>query len=266
MNQWYPSSPPTEEKRPRAYAAPRGAASATAISSVVEPAHPNTSQGLVQPCACDGKGYVFGEAGYCPCATGVARQAEEQAWALARIWAEARIPAELAERRIAGWPGDSAVRDYLLTWVSAWQGKQGPSLVLTGRARSGKTGLVLGLAYSLVEQLVAERVPRFALRFVTAYDLMAALSAWQGREERFRQYLECDLLILDDLGREPAWDSNVANLTRVVMHRYNHQLPLMVTSNLSFGEIEARFGKDGDAVTGRLREMARGFVVEGFGE
>jgi DNA replication protein DnaC len=114
--------------------------------------------------------------------------------------------------------------------------------------------------------VVAERVPRFTLRFVTAYDLMAALSAWQGREERFRQYLECDLLILDDLGREPAWDSNVANLTRVVMHRYNHQLPLMVTSNLSFGEIEARFGKDGDAVTGRLREMAQGFVVEGFGE
>ncbi len=95
---------------------------------------------------------------------------------------------------------------------------------------------------------------------------MAALSAWQGREERIKQYLECDLLILDDHGREPAWDSNVANLTRVVMRRYNHQLPLMVPSNLSSGEIEARFGRDGNAVTGRLWEMARGFVVEGFGE
>ena len=134
------------------------------------------------------------------------------------------------------------MRDYLLTWVSAWQGKCGPSLVLTSRARSGKPGLVLWLAYSLVEQVMAERVPCFTLRFVTAYDLMAALAVWQGREERFRQYLECDLLILDDLGREPAWDSNVANLTRVVMHRYNNQLPQMVTSNLSFGEIEVRFG------------------------
>ena len=139
MNQWYPSIPSAEEKRPRAYAAPRGAASATAISSVAGLALPSTSEGAHRICACGGKGYVQGEAGYCPCAAGAARQAEEQSWALARIWNEAAIPAELAERRIAGWPGDSAVRDYLLTWVSAWQGKCGPSLVLTGRARSGKT-------------------------------------------------------------------------------------------------------------------------------
>ena len=201
MNQWYPTNPPAEEKRSVAYAAPRGAASTTAISSAAELAHLNTSQGLIQSCArCGGDGYVFGEEGYCPCAAGIARQAERQSWAIARIWGEAAVPAELVERRIAGWPGDSAVRDYLLTWVSAWQGKHGPSLVLTGRVRSGKTGLVLGLAYALVEQVVAARVPRFTLRFVTAYDLMAALPTWQGREERFRQYLECDLLILDDLG------------------------------------------------------------------
>ncbi len=141
--------------------------------------------------------------------------------------------------------------------------KRWPLLCCLG-GRSGKTGL--GLAYRLVEKTVSEGVPSFTMRFVTAYDLMAALTTWRGREERFKSYLDCDLLILDDLGREPAWDSNVANLTRVVMHRYNHQLPLMATSNLSLGEIEARLGRDGDAVTGRLREMAAGFMVEGFGE
>ncbi len=183
-----------------------------------------------------------------------------------RIWGEAHIPRQLEGRRLETWPGDPAVRDYLLTWLGEWQGASGPSLILTGRARSGKTGMVLGLAYRLVAQVVRERIPRFSLRFVTAYDLMAQLSSWRGREERFREYLTCNLLILDDLGREPAWDSSGSNLTRVVMHRYNHQLPMMVTSNLSFGEIEGRLGRDGDAVTGRLREMAGGFVVEGFGE
>ncbi len=139
---------------------------------MVEPAQRGASQEALQPCVCEGNGYVFGEAGYCPCAAGIERQAEEQSWAIARIWNEARIPAELAEGRTAGWPGDTAVRDYLLTWVSAWQGKCGPSLVLTGWARSGKTGLVLGLAYQLTLQVVAERVPRFSVRFVTAYDLI----------------------------------------------------------------------------------------------
>ncbi len=213
--------------------------------------------------ACQGEGWA-GE-GWCYCPVGTQLAAEDRAWRIQFTWQQAAIPAELTSHRIESWPGAATVRDYLLNWVGWWQGKHGPSLALTGKARSGKTGLVLGLAYRLIEKMVSEAVPRFTMRFVTAYDLMAALTT-RGREERFKSYLDCDLLILDDLGREPAWDSNVANLTRVVMHRYNHQLPLMATSNLSIGEIEARLGRDGDAVTGRLREMAVGFMVEGFGE
>lgn len=64
--------------------------------------------------------------------------------------------------------------------------------MLTGRARSGKIVLGLGLATLLVKQVVAEAVPRFSMRFVTAYDLMTALTSWRGREERFKSYLDCD--------------------------------------------------------------------------
>jgi DNA replication protein DnaC len=118
--------------------------------------------------------------------------------------------------------------------------------------------MALGLAHELVREGAAEEVPKWSMRFVTAYDLMAQLSGYRDRETRFKQYLGCSLLFLDDLGREPAWDTNASNLTKVVMHRYNYQLPMIVTSNLSFGEIGQRRGRNGDAVTGRLREMARG--------
>ena len=111
---------------------------------------------------------------------------------VARTWQQAAIPPELTRRRIETWPGAAPVRDYLLNWVERWQGKQGPSLVLTGKARSGKTGLVLGLAYRLIEKTMIERVPSFTMRFVTAYDLIAALTTWRGREERFKSYLDCD--------------------------------------------------------------------------
>ncbi len=206
---WHSGRYRVEEKLPRTFAVSRTAASAITTSPAV--GCPPLLASLELCPACQGEGWAG--VGRCYCQVGTQLAAEDRAWRIQFTWQQAAIPAELTGRRIETWPGATAVRDYLLKWVERWQGKQGPSLVLTGKARSGKTGLVLGLAYRLVEKTVSEGVPSFTMRFVTAYDLMAALTTWRGREERFKSYLDCDLLILDDLGREPAWDSNVANLT-----------------------------------------------------
>lgn len=158
------------------------------------------------------------------------------------------------------------VRDWFELWPAAGHG-----LFLLGRPGRGKTHLAVAVARALIEQKGATVV------FVEQRDLLKSLQGTfeEGAETRqsevLRPVLEADLTVLDDLGagRTTAWARDV--LHDLIVHRYNNDRPLVMTSNLEIGEEQRGAAASslslrdrlGDALMSRLHEMCRFVRVGG---
>jgi len=112
-------------------------------------------------------------------------------------------------------------------------------LILLGGYGCGKTHLAAAIA-----NLVIGRGD-LAL-FVVVPDLLDHLRATYsptssvGYDRRFREILNAPLLILDDLGAHSATPWAQEKLFQVFNHRYNAQLPTVVTTNHELEEIDIR--------------------------
>lgn len=135
--------------------------------------------------------------------------------------------------------------------------KAGPTaegLLFTGRVGTGKTFLACCIANALLEagvQVLFLVVPDYLDRIRSTYDL-----------ER-PEYTELDLteaakwapvLIMDDLGAHHYTEWGRQKLYSLVNHRLNHQLPLVVTTNVSLEDLEEYLG---ERTTSRLFQMCR---------
>ncbi|MBS6395851.1 MAG: ATP-binding protein [Clostridiales bacterium] len=101
---------------------------------------------------------------------------------------------------------------------------------------TGKTMLACALSNSL---MIKNGV---SVRFTTVPDYLERLkqSFNQKPEEtdHARQYRECDLLVLDDLGAEKNGTWQNQELFRLIDYRYTRQLPVIVTSNSPVNQLE----------------------------
>jgi DNA replication protein DnaC len=132
------------------------------------------------------------------------------------------------------------------------------SLLLLGRAGTGKTHQ----AYGAIRLIAESGRPPIAWRGISAVDLYAALRPRQGidSEEEFAHYAGLDLLLLDDLGaaKDTAFTEDVTY--RLINHRYERGLPLLVTTNLRAGEIKNAVG---DRTASRLAAMCTQIELTG---
>jgi len=114
-------------------------------------------------------------------------------------------------------------------------------LVLHGGVGVGKTHLAAAIANAY-----ASRNVQASVYFRVVPDLLDQLRATFDPEtgvaydERFQQIRNANLLVLDDLGTEnsTAWASE--KLFQLINHRYNEQLPTVITSNARLDRIEDR--------------------------
>lgn len=114
-------------------------------------------------------------------------------------------------------------------------------LVLHGGVGVGKTHLAAAIANAY-----ASRNIQASVYFRVVPDLLDQLRATFDPEtgvaydERFHQIRNANLLVLDDLGTEnsTAWASE--KLFQIINHRYNEQLPTVITSNAKLDRIEDR--------------------------
>jgi DNA replication protein DnaC len=134
------------------------------------------------------------------------------------------------------------------------------SLLLWGPTGTGKTHQ----AYGALRQIAASGPARFGVVATTFPDLYAALRPGTSdpteRERTMRRVMQTPLLVLDDLGttKDSAWTEETTY--RIINHRYNRCLPLILTSNEPPGALPDLVG---DRIASRLIEMTTRVEVSG---
>lgn len=129
-------------------------------------------------------------------------------------------------------------------------------LLFTGPVGSGKTFLACCIANSLLKKgqvVLFTVVPELLDQIRSTYDL-------ERYPEAITEYDLVDtarqvpLLILDDLGAHNYTDWTINKIYSIINYRLNHQLPVIVTTNIEPLDLERYLG---DRTTSRLLEMCR---------
>jgi DNA replication protein DnaC len=113
-------------------------------------------------------------------------------------------------------------------------------LFLQGGCGVGKTHLAVAIALHVIETRSA------SVLFTVVPDLLDHLRSTFGPnvavdyDKRFDDVRNAWLLILDDLGTENTTPWAREKLYQIFNHRYNEQLPTVITSNRDFGDIDDR--------------------------
>lgn len=135
-----------------------------------------------------------------------------------------------------------------------------PSLLMFGCTGLGKTHLSLAIACEVTEK-------GFGVVYVPVQKLMDKLEAQkfsyspEAKEQYSRDLenvLECDLLVLDDLGAEFATNFSVSTLYNIVNTRLVESRPTIISTNFEFSEIEAKYSQR------MLSRLTGGYSVKKF--
>lgn len=138
--------------------------------------------------------------------------------------------------------------------VRGWLDSAAVTLVLAGPADHGKTYA----GYAVGNEAVARGY--YALAWTVA-DLNAALRPGADLPERtYERAVGCDLLLLDDLGREQVTAWSLEQLQRILDARNRERRRTVVTTNLSYEQVADRYGSP---VAGRLIDDAIIVKIEG---
>ena len=138
------------------------------------------------------------------------------------------------------------------------------SVVLYGQKGTGKTTIIS----QFIKAIIENKSLKTTVLWVDFRELMAGLKSEIGLKEeekttRLDEILAVDLLVVDDLyaGRGSEFDTDV--IDRIISYRYNHNLPIFITTNLTASEM---FGPNcvlGSRSASRLQEICEIIEVKG---
>ena len=148
--------------------------------------------------------------------------------------------------------GDEAVRvrknyDALLNYADSFCGSD-DSILLAGGTGLGKTHLTTAVARKLIDKGY-DVIYESAQNIFADFDRDRFLDRFGGEEPISYKYLDCDLLIIDDLGAEMVSAFSVSCLYNIINTRLNKGKPIIVSTNLSSSEIRKMYQ---DRITSRL--------------
>lgn len=125
-------------------------------------------------------------------------------------------------------------------------GEKSPNLTFIGATGLGKTHMSTAIARAVIEK-------GYDVVYETAQNIMNDFEAEKfsyGKEEkRTGRYMDCDLLIIDDLGTEAQSQYTVAFLYNIINTRINTGKKTIINTNLARAELHKRYG---DRITSRL--------------
>ena len=135
--------------------------------------------------------------------------------------------------------------------------KIGPSLMLFGPVGTGKTYQAFGAIRTIALSGVS-----LGWELIAAADLFGQMRPRErsNPEDVFERYATTGLLVLDDLGASKGSEWTEEVLYRLINHRYQHEAPTVITTNLEPPQLREAVG---DRVASRLREMSYQVVLKG---
>lgn len=184
----------------------------------------------------------------CPCE---GASGEREAEARRRAALAAKEEAARREKALsrAGIPrrywAAEADRPEFAEYIASFAGSGGAGLYIHGGVGAGKTH-----AASAMARLFAEA--GYDVAFTTAKGMLERVKATfdeGGTEAVVARYAKCDVLVLDDLGKEDATEWSVGTVFSVLDARYEDMRPTIVTSNYAPGALADKLARRGERVT-----------------
>jgi DNA replication protein DnaC len=161
----------------------------------------------------------------------------------ARAWDAAKIPPNYQNDSLDNFilpkPGDNpmaysamagvlvAVRNYAKLFPAV----EKPGLLLVGDPGTGKTHLAVAALRMLIQNGHEARFydyQRLLDKIRASYDPASG----DSDREAYQEALECEILLLDDLGAHRVTEWVEDTVTSIITHRCNHQRALIATTNL----------------------------------
>lgn len=132
------------------------------------------------------------------------------------------------------------------------------NIMFMGGTGLGKTHLSLAIANTVINR-------GFSVVYGTAQNILSDLQNENfGRDDNLRYYeravLNCDLLILDDLGTEFKSAYTVACLYNIINSRLSAKLPTIISTNYTFDELEEKYDQ---RITSRIAGEYRQLILVG---
>lgn len=122
--------------------------------------------------------------------------------------------------------------------------KTSPNLLFMGETGLGKTHLTLSIVSSVIEK-------GYDVIYGSAFNLLKAVEKehFGGGGDSYEAMLNCDLLVIDDLGTEFISPFTQTTLYGLINTRILSKKPTIINTNLSMGEIAKRYT---DRISSRL--------------
>lgn len=133
------------------------------------------------------------------------------------------------------------------------------NLVLIGKTGTGKTHISTAIAKEIIEQGY-DVLYDSAQNIINDFESDKFKSGYGNYGPKSEKYLECDLLIIDDLGTEFSNQFTVACIYNLLNTRQNRGLATIVSTNLSMEEIQNKYD---DRIFSRLVGSGKVLPFEG---
>ena len=127
-------------------------------------------------------------------------------------------------------------------WCDEFESSKIKNIGFFGGAGSGKTFLMECMADKLIKN------GKFVF-FTTSFKMILSLLEYhttfdKSKDEILKQYLECDVLLIDDMGVEPIYNNvNENYLYLIVNQRMMENKPIIYNTNFSLDEFYDRYGE-----------------------
>lgn len=176
-------------------------------------------------------------------------------WAMERI-REAGIPARFSESTLWNWTHSMDQQRRVWFWARDYASSfelaisTGRSAIFMGAPGTGKTHLAIGILKHVLEKGGTGR-------FTTVMGMLSRIKntyhrdAQETEAKAISAFTDCDMLVIDEVGRALDTSYTEAQFFSILNARYNELRPVILVSNLTKPKLSAFLG---DAIVDRMRE------------